>query len=176
MKKLKWIATGIVIFLTSTLIAQVSVNISIGSPPAWGPAGYSQVRYYYLPDVEAYYDVRSGMFIYFGGQSWVHRSYLPARYKGYDLYRGYKVVMPEYHGNTPYTHFKEHKTKYKKGSYHGRPQQNVGHHPEKRNSGGRETYNNNHGKQNNNHEKNNSQHNDKKGMNNHGNGHDKGKK
>jgi hypothetical protein len=57
MKKLKWIVTGIAIFLTSTLTAQVSVNISIGSPPAWGPAGYSQVRYYYLPDVEAYYDV-----------------------------------------------------------------------------------------------------------------------
>jgi len=68
------------------------------------------------------------MFIYHGDGAWIHRSFLPARYKNYDLYDGYKVVMNYYHGNTPYTHFKEYSTKYGKG-YHGHKQKTNGERP-----------------------------------------------
>src|SRR6185436_6192405 len=118
MKSLKLIALGIALIFSLGVKAQVSVSVNIGSPPLWGPVGYTDVRYYYLPDVEAYYDVQSSMFIYFGGGAWVHRSRLPFRYRSYDLYGGYKVVMTDYHGNTPYINFKEYKVKYAKG-YHG---------------------------------------------------------
>ena len=93
--------------------------------PLHGDLGYSSVRYYYLPDVEAYYDIQQSMFIYMVGNSWVHRSYLPARYKNYDLYGGYKVVMNDYHGNSPYSNFKSYKIKYAKG-YRGKSQHNIG--------------------------------------------------
>ncbi len=36
---------------------RIGVNFNIGSQPAWGPAGYDYVHYYYLPDLDAYYDV-----------------------------------------------------------------------------------------------------------------------
>ena len=94
MKTLKLILLVTVLFVASNVQSQVSVNVNIGSPPPWGPVGYTEVRYYYLPDVEAYYDVQTSMFIYFGEGVWIHRTYLPARYRGYDLYYGYKVVMP----------------------------------------------------------------------------------
>jgi len=112
--------------------SQISVHLTIGDPPQWGPTGYSDVRYYYLPDVEAYYDVHSSMFIYFNGISWVRRSSLPSKYRNYDLYNGYKVVMSDYHGNTPYSHFKEHRMKYAKG-YRGTPQKNFGERPDRKN-------------------------------------------
>jgi hypothetical protein len=98
--------------------------VHIGTPPAWGPAGYSDVRYYYLPDVEAYYDVETSMFIYISGNQWIRRSYLPTRYRNYDLYHGYKVVMNDYRGNSPYSNFKQHRMKYAKG-YRGAEQRNV---------------------------------------------------
>jgi len=120
--------SGLVLILASAAQAQISFNMTI-APPPWGPVGYNQVQYYYLPDVESYYDVQSSMFIYYAGGTWVHRSYLPPRYKNYDLYGGYKVVMTDYHGNTPYTHFKEHKTKYGKNYYHGKPQRTIGERP-----------------------------------------------
>ena len=41
------------------LQAQFSLSVHFGPPPPWGPAGYASVRYYYLPDIEAYYDVQS---------------------------------------------------------------------------------------------------------------------
>jgi hypothetical protein len=130
MKGLKLIAAGMILFLAVTLQAQVSVTVNTGTPPPWGPAGYTDVRYYYLPDVEAYYDVQSSVFIYNSGVTWVRRAYLPSRYRSYDLYNGYKVVMVDYHGDAPYKHFKEHKTKYAKG-YHGPTQKTYGEHPPK---------------------------------------------
>jgi hypothetical protein len=125
MKTLKLIAIAIVLFVTSSMHSQVSVNVNIGTPPLWGPSGYSNVDYYYLPDVQAYYDIRASQFIYFGTGNWVRSRYLPGRYKNYDLYNGYKVVLNDYHGKTPYAHYKQHKVKYYKG-YKGKPQRSIG--------------------------------------------------
>jgi hypothetical protein len=133
MKALKLFFFGIVLFLAGTSQAQLSVRLSIGTPPMWGPAGYEEARYYYLPDVEAYYDVQSSMFIYYEGRNWVHRSYLPGRYRDYDLYGGYKVVMKDYRGNTPYYQFNEHRRQYARG-YHSEQQRSIGERPGRGNS------------------------------------------
>ncbi len=127
MKTLKLIA--LLVCLGGAVQAQISIHLDLGTPPRWAPAGHSDVRYYYLPDVEAYYDVPSSMFIYFNGITWVHRSSLPGRFRNYDLYKGYKVQMTDYRGNVPYSHFREHKMKYAKG-YRGEPQKNYGERPE----------------------------------------------
>jgi len=125
MKAIKLFVVAIMLVFTGSIQSQISVNVHIGTPPSWGPAGYNSVRYYYLPDIESYYDVQNSMFIYMSGNTWIRRAYLPARYKNYDLYRSYKVVMNDYHGNQPYTHYKEYKIKYAKG-YKGKTQHNIG--------------------------------------------------
>jgi len=140
MKTLKLAVIGTILLLAISVQSQVSVNVNI-TPPMWGPVGYTQVRYYYIPDVEAYYDIQTSMFIYYTGGTWIHRTYLPSRYKNYDLYHGYKVVMSDYHGNTPYTHYKQHKSKYAKG-YHGIPQKTYGSKPGKPSSGAKSASNN----------------------------------
>lgn len=128
MKALKYIILGIGLIFAGESQAQISVNFNIGAPPLWGPSGYSNIRYYYLPDVEAYYDIQSSNFIYYSGKSWIHRKQLPNYYRNYDLYNGYKVVMTGYRGNTPYTYYKQHKVKYAKG-YHGKYQKTNGNKP-----------------------------------------------
>jgi len=115
MKALKLVALGIILFFAGAAQAQVSVRFNIGSQPQWAPAGYEDSRYYYLPDVEAYYDVDNSMFIYYEGNSWIHRSYLPSRYRNYDLYGGYKVGMGKYRGNTPYYNHREYRSRYAHG-------------------------------------------------------------
>ncbi len=130
MKNIKSILIAAILLMGVVVRAQVSVNINIGSPPQWGPVGYAEARYYYLPDVEAYYDVHSSMFIYFGDGVWLHRVSLPSRYSHYDLYGGYKVVINDYHGDTPNIHFHNHKVKYKKG-YRGKEQKTIGNRPGK---------------------------------------------
>ncbi|MFA6128572.1 MAG: hypothetical protein WC699_14835 [Bacteroidales bacterium] len=128
MKTIKLLLFACGLFIAGSVQAQVSLRINLGSPPQWGPVGYSDVHYYYLPDVEAYYDVQSSMFIYMNAGRWVRRSSLPLRYRNYDLYNGYKVVMSDYHGNTPYNDFRQHKMKYAKG-YHGEQQRSIGNRP-----------------------------------------------
>ncbi|TDE30513.1 MULTISPECIES: hypothetical protein [Flavobacterium] len=126
MKTLKLIIAGMILLVSSnTMQAQVSVNVNIGSPPAWGPVGYSAVDYYYLPDVQAYYDIRATQFIYFGGGKWIRSRNLPYQYRNYNLYNGYKVVLTDYHGSRPYSNFNSHKVKYYKG-YKGKPQKSIG--------------------------------------------------
>lgn len=117
------------LLLSIHLSSQVSVRVNINTAPQWGPVGYTDVRYYYLPDVESYYDVQSARFIFLDGGVWIHSEFLPLQYRSYDLYSGYKVVMSDYRGNSPYSHFKEHRVKYAKG-YRGREQRNIGERPE----------------------------------------------
>jgi hypothetical protein len=145
MKTLKLIALGIVLFVTGSIHAQVSVSVNIGSPPPWGPAGYAEVEFYYLPDVHSYYDIRASQFIYFGNGRWIRSRYLPRQYRNYDLYSGYKVVLTDYRGNSPYIHYKNHKTKYYKG-YKGKPQRTIGNRHDNRNNSNYNKGNENKGK------------------------------
>lgn len=131
MKTIKLIFAALALFIANTLTAQVSINVNIGSPPLWGPVGYTEARYYYLPDVEAYYDIQSCKFIYLGNGKWIHRSHLPFQHRAYDLYSGYKVVLTDDYGDNPYDHFKEHKHKYVKG-YREHEQKTIGERPGKK--------------------------------------------
>ncbi|RYY36422.1 MAG: hypothetical protein EOP46_06525 [Sphingobacteriaceae bacterium] len=95
MKKLILIsAIALSVLTVQKVSAQVSLNINIGSQPAWGPTGYDYVNYYYLPDVDAYYDVPNRRYVYLDNNVWVHRTYLPSRYN-YNPYKSYKVVVNE---------------------------------------------------------------------------------
>jgi len=112
MKKFLWVllvAGGFTISKPST--AQVNVNINIGSQPTWGPVGYDYVEYYYLPDIEVYYYVPRRQFVYLSNGKWIFVSSLPSRYRSYNLYSGYKVVINQ---PRPYLYFSTHKVKYAK--------------------------------------------------------------
>ncbi|WP_157986664.1 hypothetical protein [Chitinophaga alhagiae] len=73
--------------------AQVRVSINIGLQPAWGPAGYDYVEYYYLPAMDMYYYVPARQYIYFDHGRWIRTAYVPVRYRHVDFYRTYKVVI-----------------------------------------------------------------------------------
>ena len=77
--------------------AQISVNlgINIGSQPDWGPTGYDHVEYYYMPDIDAYYYVPTHQYVYLNNNSWVRTTSLPSRYRNFDVYNSYKVVINE---------------------------------------------------------------------------------
>lgn len=94
--------------------AQVSININIGSQPQWGPVGYDHVDYYYMPDIDTYYYVPDRQYIYLSNGRWVFATSLPSRYRNYDLYNGYKVVI---NSPKPYLYHKVHVKEY--GKYKG---------------------------------------------------------
>jgi hypothetical protein len=153
MKTIKIAILGLFLLIANSNQAQVSVNINIGTPPDWGPVGYTNMEYYYLPDIQSYYDVRASQFIYFGGNKWVRSSRLPRHYRNYDLYNGYKVVLNDYHGRTPYVYYDKHKVRYYKG-YHGEPQKSYKYKNDKRHYS-HNKHNKNYNNQNKHHDKHN---------------------
>ena len=110
MKSIK-IAILIIILslLSNVMFAQVSVGINIGIPVA--------ARYYYLQDIEAYFDIQASMYIYHSGSRWIHARVLPSSYGHYDFNNGHKVIINDYRGNSPYIYFKHHRTQFPKGHY-----------------------------------------------------------
>ncbi len=117
MKTLKFLVFGILTLVISNTQAQVSVNVNIGTPPVWAPADRVEVQYYYLPEIDAYYDVPSENFIYVSNGRWVRNHSLPSRWSGYNLRGGKVVYLTDYRGNSPYVYHKQHKVKYYTTSY-----------------------------------------------------------
>ncbi len=112
MKKILVLLTVLVSsFSLNNTQAQITIgaNINIGSQPVWGPVGYDYAENYYMPDIDVYYNVPRRQYTYLNGNQWVTVSSLPARYRSYDLYKGYKVVINE---KNPYKNAAMYRTKY----------------------------------------------------------------
>lgn len=116
MKTKTFFWTSALLMLIQVANAQVSVSVNIGTP-AWGPTVTTE-RYYYMPDIETYYDIHSREYIYVNNGYWVRQRTLPVAYRDYDFYRGRTVIINDYRGAAPYVHYTTHKVKYAKGPKH----------------------------------------------------------
>jgi hypothetical protein len=124
MNKLKIVFLGILFLTIVPMQAQVSINVNFGAPPVWAPSNRIAVQYYYLPDIDAYYDVPAQRFIYIKNGKWFRSSSLPYQYRNYHLRGGNVVYLTDYRGNSPYLFHSKHREK-----YHGNnpiPNRNVG--------------------------------------------------
>jgi hypothetical protein len=112
----------VAVLVSSAVDAQVSfsIGLNVERQPVWGPTGYDHVDYYYMPDIGVYYSVPERMYYYNEGGRWIHRSSLPYRYRHYDLYHSYKVVVND---REPYRNDRMYREKY--SSYKGRHDQEV---------------------------------------------------
>lgn len=72
-------------------------------PPFWAPTydNVSQVHYYYLPDVETYYDVWGSEFVFLDAGQWIFSPFLPPMYMLYDL-RSAPVVILDFRVHEPW--------------------------------------------------------------------------
>lgn len=103
------IALGLTATAANSALAQVNIQINIGQQPGWGPTGYDHVDFYYLPELNCYYDVMRGQFIIPVRNSWVYSRTVPAGYRNIDLYRTYKVVVNQ---SAPYRYNSSHMRQY----------------------------------------------------------------
>lgn len=64
-------------------------------PPAWAPPydGISQIRYYYFPDYDMFYDVEDGVFCYQTGDAWICSATLPPMFAAVDLDGAFIVLI-----------------------------------------------------------------------------------
>jgi hypothetical protein len=65
--------------------------------------------YYYLPDVDAYYDVTDQCYFYFNGYNWISAAYLPGEYRDYDWRNAPRFEVRE---RQPYLHADFYRNRY----------------------------------------------------------------
>lgn len=107
-----FLLSSLLLLMNASIEAQISVHVSL---PVWGPVVTTE-EYYYLPEIESYYDIRSSQFIYLNNGYWIRSKKLPSRYRNYNLNTGQVVVINDYRGSKPYAHFRNNKLKYYKNN------------------------------------------------------------
>ncbi len=128
MKNMKFLLPMAAIFACGTLQAQTETSRTTTTTtetttlPDWGVVGSEKAHYYYIPDIDSYYDIGAHTFIYNNNGEWVKSQDVPAAYKDVDLYDSYKVVLND--DTDPFANYDKMKVKYKKG-YQGEPQKTV---------------------------------------------------
>ena len=73
-------------------------------------------NYYYLPDVDAYYNVTDRCYVYYNGYSWISAACLPGEYRDYDwrTARRFEVRAPR-----PYMHADFYRSRYSGHAFYG---------------------------------------------------------
>ena len=100
---------GSILFQEASAHLRISIRANIGSQPVWGPSGYDRAEYYYLPEIDVFYNVSRRQYVYEQRGRWVFSASLPRQYRNYNLYSGYKVVVND---NRPYRNAGMYRTKY----------------------------------------------------------------
>ncbi|HMI06568.1 MAG TPA: hypothetical protein VK528_03405 [Flavobacterium sp.] len=85
---------------------------------------YEEVRYYYYPNLQAYFDTKVGLYLYQQNGEWIESEKLSPTFRGYSLKNGAYVMIKDYTGDEPYTLLEQHKAKYP-ADYSSRPKRDV---------------------------------------------------
>lgn len=116
MKKSSILAALFLLFLCSFSTNMKAQRVGIGvniTLPYWAPQydNIDRVQYYYLPDIESYYDVRNQEFVYLHDGNWLFSPQLPPYYSWYNfdnpfvVMLDYSVVQPWMHHNFYVEHY-----------------------------------------------------------------------
>ncbi len=85
----------VLLFLVHSSIAQKS-KMQEDAPPLVDPITKCQLRYYYYPNIEAYFDAFKNIYYYKEDSEWVTGEEIPEGYRGYSLYNGIYVYITDY--------------------------------------------------------------------------------
>lgn len=89
------------------------------NPPLIDPASNCQLRYYYYPNLEAYFDTLKRIYYYKEDAEWITGEEIPEGYRGYSLYNKIYVFITDYDDDLIIQFIDMHKKKYpytKRGS------------------------------------------------------------
>ena len=114
MKTLHYIIAGLFLSLNSASFAQASVADRIEKISTEDELPSLGVRYYYYPNLDAYYDIRTNLYLFEQQGQWIKSKELTSGYRGYSLFNGVRVAINDYNGDTPYSQIKSHQEQFPK--------------------------------------------------------------
>ncbi|MGL2966215.1 hypothetical protein [Flavobacterium sp. XGLA_31] len=76
------------------------------------PVTNCALRYYYFPNMEAYYDLKEGVYRYQQDKIWRVDVALPPNYGGYSLFKNERVIITDFEDDTPEQFIKVHRKEF----------------------------------------------------------------
>ncbi len=76
------------------------------------PSNNCQLRYYYYPNLEAYFDTKKNIYYYMQNGKWITAEEIPNGYKGYSLYKMCKTAVNDYDDEDPTQFINLHKKQF----------------------------------------------------------------
>jgi hypothetical protein len=76
------------------------------------PQTNCELRYFYFPNMEAYYDLKKEIFHFQENNTWIINKQLPNNYGGYSLYKKERVILTDFEGDNPEQLIKIHRKMY----------------------------------------------------------------
>jgi len=109
---------------TPLLLVSCAVPMYVSSGPEtvqlpdWAPMydNVNDVHYYYIPDIQAYYDVYRQEFVYMEDGYWHFSAFLPGYYANFNINNAYVVVLNSY-VHEPWRHHEEYASHYPRYYY-----------------------------------------------------------
>lgn len=101
----------IIIFSAPLLHAQNDAKSSKGTPLV-DPITNCQLRYYYFPNLEAYFDTQKRIYYFKQEGKWVTAEEIPDGYRGYSIYNKTNIFINDYDDEDPCQFIDIHKKKY----------------------------------------------------------------
>lgn len=119
MKSKNYITLIVFFFLGQNLSAQISLDtVFVGKKKSVETTSETAVepvvntRYYYFPNLNAYFDSKKQVYLYKQNGNWITSGYIPSNYRGYCLRNDYHVPIDGYYGEQPYLQLDKHKKQY----------------------------------------------------------------
>ena len=99
---------------TTLASAQTSVNpdLSFEAQAIIDDGAIHNIRYYYYPNLQAYFDTDTGTYLYIVNNQWTEGKEIPKGLRGYSLMNKQRVAITDYAGDEPYNVFTKHKEMY----------------------------------------------------------------
>lgn len=127
MKNYTKLILGLLVFSFNISLAQVeldAVTVQSNKKEVAETSSFVEVRYYYYPNLQAYFDTKVAMYLFKEDGEWVESERISPTLMGYSLKNGQYVMLEGYTGEEPYELIEEHKTKYP-ADFSSRPKRDV---------------------------------------------------
>lgn len=108
---MKIIVQILTLFL-GTQLALAQAHHSAKSAPLVDPVTQCALRYYYYPNMQAYFDTKIRKFIFRENGKWVTADIIPEGYGGYSVYKMLSVMIKDYDDENPTQFLNAHKKQY----------------------------------------------------------------
>ena len=101
MKTLHYLSIILLITSSNLLTAQECRNDY--EQPQWAYQTL-QGRYFFIPEINTYYDTQTAMYIFTDNNRWVHHYRLPRHLRNFHINRNNVVIIENYYGPNPYAY------------------------------------------------------------------------